>query len=84
MKLDRDGFIKIIENNSDVKINALSAHNKLSELGVDSLGFATLLFEIEDHFGIKINEEELQGLGGEATVSDFIEKFKKLGCEIEI
>ena len=53
--------------------------NFTSDLGADSLDTVELLMEFEKVFGIKIPDEETQGI---ATVGDTIDKVcEKLGIE---
>ena len=85
MKISREEFIKIVQENSvkydvyDIKLT-----DKLTDLGLDSLGFVTTLYAIEDRLGITIDDEYLENLTDMNTVSDMVVAFKKLGCEIEI
>lgn len=85
MKIDRTQFIELLQQNvSDGKIDDLTLETRLSDIGVDSLGFATLLFAIEDKLGVQIDEKYLEGLSGLSTVAEFIRTFKTLGYEIEV
>ena len=44
--------------------------NLMTDLGADSLDAVELIMEIEDHFGISINEEDAQSL---MTVGDIVD-----------
>lgn len=85
MKIDRNEFIDLIRQNvAGGKVNELTMDTRLSDIGIDSLGFATLLFAIEDKLKIQIDEDYLEGLNSLSTVAHFVSKFKALGYEIEI
>lgn len=85
MKISREEFCQILlENVNDFDINKIEPEKRLADLGLDSLGFATLLFAIEDHLGVQIEESKLSGLNRDSTLHDFVEVFGRLGYEIEI
>ena len=85
MKINRDAFRQILlENVNGVDIDQITPDKCLADLGLDSLGFATLLFAIEDHLGVQIDESKLAGLNQESTLIDFVEVFGRLGYEIEV
>jgi acyl carrier protein len=37
----------------------IASETPLQELGIDSLGFAELMFDIDDEFGIEITDEDM-------------------------
>jgi acyl carrier protein len=85
MKINRDAFRQILlENVNGVDIDQITPDKCLADLGLDSLGFATLLFAIEDHLGVQIDESKLAGLNQKSTLIDFVEVFGRLGYEIEV
>lgn len=85
MKISREEFHQIfLDNVSGIDVNQVEPGKRLADLGLDSLGFATLLFAIEDHLGVQIEESKLSGLNRDSTLHDFIEVFCHLGYEIEI
>lgn len=85
MKINRDAFKQILlENVNGVDIDQITPEKCLADLGLDSLGFATLLFAIEDHLGVQIEESKLAGLNRESTLNDFVKVFGRLGYEIEV
>lgn len=85
MKISREQFQKILQENVNViDINQITPDKCLADLGLDSLGFATLLFAIEDSLGVQIEESKLSNLNRDSTLKDFVEVFGRLGYEIEI
>ena len=49
----------------------------INDLGFNSFDFMCLLGEIEEKYGIHVNEEEIIGLSTVKDAMDFIEKLKK-------
>lgn len=49
----------------------------IEDLGFNSYDFISLLGEIEDAFGITVNEEEIAKLHTVGEASDYINKLKK-------
>ncbi|WP_426207497.1 acyl carrier protein [Massilia sp. TWP1-3-3] len=85
MKIDRQQFIDLIKQNvTGVSIDAVKPDDKLSDLGIDSLGFATLLFAIEDKLNVQIDDQYLSKLSGLSTIAELVSTFKGLGYEIEV
>lgn len=85
MKISREEFIKIIQENSiNFDGDSIQLTDQLSDLGIDSLGFATTLYAIEERLGIEIDEDYLENVADMSTVSDLVGTFKQIGCEIEI
>jgi acyl carrier protein len=50
--------------------NALSLSTRLDSAGLDSLGMAEAIFELEDAFGIEIPESESAAIGQFETIQD--------------
>jgi acyl carrier protein len=85
MKITRDDFLVILRDNvQGFEAAVLDGSKRLNEIGVDSLGFATLLFALEDKLGVHIDERELDGLNGESTLEQLSMVFRRLGHEIEV
>jgi len=85
VKISSEVFRQILQSNvQGIDIDQLDLSKSLADLGLDSLGFATLLFAIEDQLGVEIDEAKLNGLNREATLGDFVEVFARLGYEIEV
>ncbi|HEX7638289.1 MAG TPA: phosphopantetheine-binding protein [Burkholderiaceae bacterium] len=85
MKITRADFLALVhENVSGATVTRLDASQRLCDLGIDSLGFATLLFAIEDKFEIHVDDKDLAGLHSGSTLREFARVFQCLGHEIEI
>ena len=85
MNISRATFEQILaENINGIDLEQINPEKCLADLGLDSLGFATLLFSLEHHLGVQIEESKLAGLNKASTLNDFIEVFSQLGYEIEI
>lgn len=85
MKISRGEFIAILQENANgMRVESLEKSQRLVDLGVDSLGFATLLFAIEDKLGVQVDEAQLEGLNGESTLQDLTVAFERLGYQIEV
>lgn len=85
MKINREEFIQIIrENASGFDKNEIVGTDKLSDLGLDSLGFATTLFAIEDRFSVVVDEKYLSRLNSMSTVADLVGVFGEMGYHIEL
>ena len=55
--------------------HVITAESTLESLTLDSLDKITLLFELEDRFGVSIPDDEARSL---ATVGDIIESIRRL------
>ncbi|VAW81558.1 hypothetical protein MNBD_GAMMA14-1509 [hydrothermal vent metagenome] len=53
----------------------VSMETRLSELGIDSLQAITILYELEERFGIEIPNELMENL---ETVSDIVSSIDKI------
>ena len=64
-------LIKILKNHQpDIDETNLSMDTPISELGIDSLDFIEVVFEIETIFGIEIPDEKLSDL---RNIEDFLQ-----------
>lgn len=86
MKINRDEFISMVKESagSDMNVDNIKLDDRLADIGIDSLGFATLLWAIEEKFEIQVDDKYLEGLNGLSSVSDLIALFKVLGYEINV
>lgn len=85
MKIARNEFIDLIRQNvTDIKVDSVEPTDRLSDIGIDSLGFATLLFAIEEKLNVQIDEQYLSKLSGLSTIAELVDTFKTLGYEIEV
>ncbi len=56
-------------------LEGVAPETSLADLALDSLDLITVMFELEDQFGISIPDEEFRALG---TVGDVTEAVRKL------
>lgn len=67
---------ELICNYVEVEPEKITLKSKfVDDLGFNSFDFITLLGEVEEKYGVNVNEEEVLGL---ATVGDAIEYIEKL------
>ncbi|MBN4063141.1 hypothetical protein JYT79_00005, partial [Cardiobacterium sp. AH-315-I02] len=77
MKISSKEFIEIVRENSiNFDGSEIKLSDQLSDLGLDSLGFATTLYAIEERLGINVDEEYLENLTDMNTVADLVGAFK--------
>ncbi len=85
MKIDKSEFLQLIkENVTEVQLDTVRPDSTLAEIGIDSLGFATLLFAIEEKLNVQIDEAYLEKLSGLSTIAELVDAFRQLGYEIEV
>ena len=61
---------EVVAKKLDAKIETLSATTRLAEdLGVDSFGAVELMFELEEKFGLKIPDSEIEHI---RTIGDIV------------
>ncbi len=65
---------KILSELTDGKTYAELKDTKIRELGIDSIAFVDLIFEIEDEFDVVIEDESIND--EDQTLAEFIEKIK--------
>ena len=57
----KEEILQIINDlDIDVDISSLDVSLPLQEQGLDSLDMATILFELEDRYAIKVTEEDIE------------------------
>jgi acyl carrier protein len=54
--------IEVIANHLNCKPSDISADSRLDDLGIDSLGAITILYELEDRFDIEIPNEVIESI----------------------
>ena len=59
---------------SGLDVSAIELNTPLADLGIDSLGLAELMFDIDDEFNIEISDEQMVKLN---TVGDLIEQIEQ-------
>jgi acyl carrier protein len=62
------------ENNPELDLSTIKPDSKLSDLGIDSLGFVQMIFEIEETLSITLSDKDLESL---KTISNIMDLFKK-------
>jgi acyl carrier protein len=74
----------ILVENYKVPPDTLTADTLLEDIGVDSIGFAELLFDIEDGFNIKLPDEmvELTTLGDVVNYVDQVHSAAQTGSTL--
>lgn len=71
MKVVREDIVAIIRNaNVVAEPDALQENLRLADQGIDSLGVFNILLLIEEQYGIKIPDEEIDRL---ASIADIVE-----------
>jgi acyl carrier protein len=51
---------KMIADKMEINVNTITAESNLTELGLDSLDTFDLIFNAEDHFKIKVPNDQVQ------------------------
>lgn len=80
MKFTIDDIIKIVESEDlllEVDFKALNPDELLTSQGVDSLDVASILFGIENHYHIKIDNESVAN-GEWKTINKILANMDKL------
>jgi acyl carrier protein len=52
----------LVANQPELSIDGINDETRLASLGIDSLAFVQLVFDIEQRYDIFISEDELDGL----------------------
>jgi len=68
-------IVESIARQKMISLDEIHLDSSLEELGVTSLDSISLVFDIEDRYGIEIPNEELKSL---RTVRDIVEGINKL------
>lgn len=73
-----DYIKQLLVDKHDVKPEVISPQAKMTELGIDSLSIAELLFDVSDHYAIDIPDERANftTLGEAAALVDELIKAK--------
>lgn len=79
-------LIEFIANHADVKPADLNADMLIKNTGIDSIGIAELMFDIEEHFDIALdNAQELQDRFELGTIKELANQLaEKLEPELEV
>lgn len=88
VKLQRADFIELVRGNVPTlpaeRLEAITAEDTLEDVGIDSLGFATLLFAIEEKLDTRIDERLMDRLNGRSTIADLMSVIRASGHDIEV
>lgn len=71
-------LIQMAARRSGLDAQTIDRHAGLDSLGIDSLGMAEMMFDIDDEFGIEITDEHMGEL---RTVDDLIVLIERLAAE---
>ena len=78
-------IVEILKKNMKEPPESISMDSPLSELDIESLDLAVIVFDIEDTFGIEIpynaNEDNNEMAGDFQTVGSVVEKVKEIIAE---
>ncbi len=67
--------VEVITRERQCKPEDVNMDTRLSDLGIDSLQAITILYELEERFGIEIPNELMENL---ETVSDIVSSINKI------
>lgn len=70
---DDDELFEVIAKEALVDRDRLARDAKLEDLGIASLDVISILFEVEDKFGIHVEEDELKDC---VTLGELMDKLK--------
>lgn len=83
IKSSKSELLKLLSEQTENEISELSLEDKLTDLGVDSMAFVMLIYELEEKYGIEIASEELEKLAGDVKIKDVIALLNSKGIQIE-
>jgi acyl carrier protein len=72
MSLTEPALLDLIAKEALVDRDKLVREAALADLGVSSLDLITLLFELEERYGVMVEEAELQPMTTVGELSDFL------------
>lgn len=74
----------IISSHSEVARDKLTLDSKLEDVGLDSMGVAETLFDLEDFYGVAIpDSDDIQERFNLGTIGDLVSVLEKLTSEKE-
>ena len=85
MNITKSDYISIIKENAvtSISLENIKRTDQLADIGIDSLGFATLLWSMEDRFNVQIDEKCFETLNGISTIADLINVFLEIDLFID-
>lgn len=72
MSLTEPALLDLIAKEALVERDKLVREAALADLGISSLDLITLLFELEERYGVVVEESELQPMTTLGELSDFL------------
>lgn len=67
-------LVAIVRNEKDVPDDKLTADTLLTDAGIDSLDSLTILFSIEEQFGISIPDDRARAMKTFGDMADIVEQ----------
>ncbi len=83
VKTSKSALLELLKEQTESQITNLALEDKLSDLGIDSMAFVMLIYEIEEKYNIEIHSSELDKLDGDVKVVDVVNLLNSKGIEIE-
>ena len=83
VKTSKSALLGLLKEQTESQITSLALEDKLSDLGIDSMAFVMLIYEIEEKYNIEIHSSELDKLDGDVKVVDVVNLLNSKGIEIE-
>jgi len=83
VKTSKSALLELLKEQTESQITNLALEDKLSDLGIDSMAFVMLIYEIEEKYNIEIDSSELDKLDGDVKVVDVVNLLNSKGIEIE-
>ncbi|HFD80352.1 MAG TPA: acyl carrier protein [Gammaproteobacteria bacterium] len=73
--MTKDAVFAVIANSQKCAIEDITLDKRLDEMGIDSLRAITILYELEEQFGIEIPNEMIESV---TTVGDIVDGLERL------
>ncbi len=71
-------LLELVAKRAEKSIDEISLGARLEDIGIDSLGMAELIFDIEDQFNITIHDsDDIQGRFDFGTLNDVAQRLEK-------
>lgn len=67
-------LLQMASRRSGLEADHIDRNAALKDLGIDSLGLAEMMFDIDDEFGIEITDEHMASLNTVGDLIDLIER----------
>ncbi|NRA59981.1 MAG: acyl carrier protein [Psychrobium sp.] len=83
MNISLEKLNELVIDSGDISESiTITGNMKLDEIGIDSVGFFTLIFNLEEHLNIELDEDSISGLTMKNTVNDLFKILESKGIEI--